>query len=378
MNPRNVYYDNTPPPTPEVRAIACDRLEINILEVNLPHIEEEDIEARPGIHLIGQIRKSRAFETVARVYMDGEEIGELEYNSRSERIKPMDAATFRLANNLLYADGWRDIPIQFIERIGAKFDCIRMIDVACDGFNILEPIRQHYGFGRARHRCQSDMNPYYQKDHLVGAYIGSRKSDVFGRAYRKSQEIDKHSKKLYIQQWHEANGMEEGNVERLEFQLRTKILDRLGFFRTIQGYYEATSYKGLLSLAGYCTEKYFQFVDRATLKSNISRAARVCKVAFFDTWEMLKKSKAIASRKVRMVQTTMKTLFQLAKQTGWSKFRELSFEMAQSSGMVKWHSMKRTEWDKECERAAKNGRDIIPVYAVDGLDEPIAAFQSMR
>lgn len=344
----------------DVRMISLDWLQINLNDWTWTTFEDVR-EIVPGIHLEPTGWGDRAYKNVSQVYMDGEHIGLVKFDPHSEKIKPNGSASFKLLNNLLYTPHVLETVSQFITRTGSSYDCIKQIDVALDGYGFLEAPRHQFQGGTTLYRGRSFVDPKFKGRNLLQVNIGSRKSEIFARMYRKTDEIES-SKKYYIREAWEQIGMNPDNVERLEFSLQQRRLDRLGFARTWEAFVRMLQPENLAGIAKHCFDSVCCFVDESTGHGNISRAKRCFSLAFNQTVSLLTKARAVASSKVRSVQTAVKNLIQFGLMTGADYFEKVAREMVVSCDLVKWYHRKLPDWEAEHERCKRHDRKLIPAY----------------
>jgi len=209
-----------------------------------------------------------------------------------------------------------------------KFDGISKVDIACDGFNLLQACVE-FVRGNIDRVGRSELTPYFRGNKIDGVHIGSRSSDKFARVYCKSAEIES-SKKYYIESFWQGLGIntEFDKVERLECSLKSKYLsDRMPVtIDTLRRLCYDTEF--ICSLAASAFENLYEFRENSETEKNVTRRQRLYKIVWDATTYFIKKAKAVTAAKVRTIQTTMKGAYMMFLRSGSDYYKKIVHEIA--------------------------------------------------
>jgi hypothetical protein len=294
---------------------------------------------------------TRVFQMVHDVYYNGELLGTLKSNPHNLAIKEVDQCTFKFENAQLYSDWFAHVET-LINGLKMKFDGISKVDIACDGFNLLQPCVE-FVRGNIDRVGRSELTPYFRGNKIEGVHIGSRASDKFVRVYCKSAEIES-SKKYYIENFWQGLGIS-GDVERIECSLKSKYLsDRMPVtIDTLRRLCYDTEF--LCSLAASAFENLYEFRENSETEKNVTRRARLYQIIWQASTYFIQKVKVVAAAKVRTIQTTMKGAYMMFLRSGSDYYQKIVHEIAHNSDLTAWLGRKVQGWQYEYDLLSRKG-----------------------
>lgn len=345
-------------PNPTFYTAVIDWLEINFLfPIQRESLTHCALSTRVTLEELPRV--TRVFSKVYNVLLDGVLIGQLSSEPFSTVIKDRNSCTFKLENHLCYTDSWVDIIKELADELGLQFQSLKKVDVALDGTGVVEPIRLAFE-KKVRKVGRSSVQPIMNNGRKIDAFhIGKRTSDKFLRGYEKSREIEK-SKKYYIRDFWERNGFMADKVERLEVSMKGKVVRDMGFKDDWDSLQDLTDPSYLVGLVRPMLKQSYEFTLWPDGAEKVTRLERVFTCIFECSCALLSKAKAIPSKKIRSVQTAIKTLYHVHLQTGRDLYKKIAEEMVENAGFEFWYLKRIPDWITERAREAGKGMEYIP------------------
>lgn len=186
-------------------------------------------------------KSTQRFSKLFEVYDGGQKIGMLQIQPKVLLDNMTKAsASFKLCNNLLYTENWSVYFLEILQKMNFTMNNVTRLDIAIDGCNQLADFLNVY--------FKEDVaNNYHQIDWLGKTkpdgrymdkttrkyktfYIGKRNSMKHICVYHKSEEIENNTKKEYIKDFWEKNGLHKDNVIRCEMRFDSR------YIKTITGF----------------------------------------------------------------------------------------------------------------------------------------------
>lgn len=399
---------------PTVKTIALDWLEIAFKQSGSFTTKIDGIENTPTTEFIPDFFKSvehsedigdfrlvpdknlrtSVFSRGHRILLKGSEIGQAFHTPYNTVVKKPDDLTIKINNQLLYSD-WFKVVRDIATAARLKLHHIQKLDVACDGVNFLYPARLVKV--EAIEMVGTAFLDFKVRNKKVYSFVlGSRSSDRFARCYNKQREIEEHSKKHYIQDFWKHNGVKESefdNMERLEISMKTKEIKRLQVLknqmtldecRELYGdvsqseYYEIcetigwdglhslTKCETLVSICKTEFKRLYEFRDPVEEGQNVTNK----KITRFEIlWhacgELIEKINFKSAKRIRSVQTAIKTNYQLYLKTGRGYFSNMADELILNCGLEVWFQKRKRNFDYEYHLCQKYDRPFLSLYNDD-------------
>ena len=370
---------------PEVKAVAVDWMELTFMQPGSrqgvtfkPHHElPENETVRIGdFDFVHTSVKTRIYSKMHKVYYQGQEVANLfSIPHQNLFVQPYEVR-IKIANALLYQE-WYPILRKLCKAMDLTFSGFGRIDIACDGYNFSEPIRQMltgncYKVGRA------DWQPTFcgSGRDVKQWRIGSRSSDRHVTGYNKYKEIDQHSKKYYIFEHWKANGMEPTeDVERLEVRMRGKTVKSLwdpGATLSIESIQAFCNVDFLCSVVKTMLHHLYDFRDDSD--ENVKRCNRIFKVVWNYSAQVLERAKQVSASHIRGVQTTIKKLYQLHVASGLEHYNKLVDEICVNTGLLMWMEKRRARWQYEVKLNRRKGVPFFGMYRTYRAGEQVTMY----
>lgn len=311
--------------------------------------------------------RTRFWNKVFEVYYNGESFGTLCAEPHNHKIKQPNEVFFKLDNHWNYLAEWFEAIENFARTFELSLSHFNRLDIATDGFNFLDPVRlYHKDFIELVGRADATVRRKGNKP-VHGFNLGSMKSDKYVRVYNKQKEIEQHSKKYYIREFWSACGVDEKDfekMERLEVTMRHKVVKEF-IGQLTWGKLRQMSQSGeyLKSLLQSAIKHCYQWRERRkNERDNVSRLREVCAINWNCCLKLLERVKVFSAKKVRALQTTAKTAYQLYLKTGFGKYAGIAYEIIENCNLQPWFEKRRMWWDYEYQLENSKRNEFLPLY----------------
>jgi hypothetical protein len=286
-----------------------------------------------------------------------------------------DFSELKLHNHILYRDGWHNMLMGFIQATGLQFYHVTRVDIALDGYNMLDIFRkvderQLRAIGRAKFHPKKDEKDKDGFHVLTGANWGSRSSDKHLTAYRVGKRVEAENKGYRVAFW-KKNGLTDSEaVERLELKLKAKAVQRIVQAETGEVGAQLEQLNDPAFLAGMMQAhfaKWFEFRIPDPKQKNISRLKKA-HVIDWQSIEALEVERLPTTRKPNKVWAAKRCATKLLEDNGAEYIPRAVKEYLKEHGD---RAIKRDAWAK-AEKAAEQYLRLhfpymLPSGVVSGL-----------
>jgi len=312
-------------------------------------------------------KRTRFWNRVYEVYFEGESFGTLCTEPHNHMIKSPNECFFKLDNHWNYLHGWYEALQSFAQTFELSLSHFNRLDIATDGFDFLEPVRMyHKEYIELVGRAEATVRRRGNKP-VHGFNLGSLSSDKYIRVYHKNKEIDEHSKKYYIRQFWQECGVDEKDferMERLEITMKHKaVKEYIGklTWQILEKFHNDPTFLKNLLQSGI--KHGYQFREKRKYeKQNVSRLREVFAINWNCTIELLKRVKVFTAKKIRSLQTTAKTAYQLYLKTGFGNYAGMAYEIIENCNLQGWFEKRRKYWDYEAQLESSKGNEFLPLF----------------
>jgi hypothetical protein len=360
-------------PQPTVKTIALDWIEVNfkakmISQGNdmLPFFIYKEQRGKLDFSydfIEEEVSHNRVYSKRHTIFAHGREIATVYSVPYSNAIKPPESVTIKLANHLCYS-GWFETLRHLATIMNLKLDQVKRLDVACDGYNFTDPVNL-VKMERINLVGNSEIDFKVRGGKGVHSFLlGSRKSDRYLRCYNKNQEIEQHSKKYYIKDFWKHNKVDPktfSKMERLEVVMKAKEIRRCLGEMTWTKLKELETDKKLISIAKTEFRRLYEFREKKNV-SNVSRLKAVFEIKWHAFAFFIPKLITKTAKRIRALQTTIKTTYQLFLKTNQPYFESIANDIIHNTGLQDWFEKKRGYYEQEFERTVKHDREFLPLY----------------
>lgn len=307
--------------------------------------------------------RTRVFSRAHEIRVNGVRWGTMFHTPYTDLIKDETDLTWKVDNAVLYSDFW-EVFQNLVFALGFSLEGVKRIDIAADGFGFLAPMRE-VKLERVAVVGAPMINFTVLGGEGVKAFtIGSRRSDRYVRCYNKGLEIEQSSKKYYILDWWQQNGIAPecfDDVERLEVSMKGKTFHRMFPRVTMETLPEVFSAENMKAMFEATTRRLYEFREKTTGK--ITRAKKLFEIQ----WEVLGERKLRLSpldctKRIRSIQTAIKTNYQLFLKTGREVYRGIADEIVENTRHAVWFLKRKQKFDYEFELAQKYDRPFLPLF----------------
>lgn len=307
---------------------------------------------------------SKHFVRMAEVILNGELIGNVQFNPRNTEILDLDSVIFKADNRILYLEKYMNKIMDFVELTNLRFKHISQIDIALDAeqegkgmFEFVDKLRRNTirNLGQADYTVQVDSH-----NKLKYFRMGSSSSNKLVRCYYKKVELIK-SQKNYIREFWEFNDMDtQKEVERVEISMRKKELYKYHKFESIDDLLYLENVEFLASLFESGCKKFFEFVKTKEYEKNKKDTTRCKKLSFFNLkglgGSLLYKITSKVTTEIYRLKMFAKTAYIIAKQTKSKLYAAASYEAAKNLNLLEWYEDSQEKWNYEFNLFKKSGR----------------------
>lgn len=360
---------------PTVKTVCVDWLEVNATQPGTMEGNEfqplhftqtsEGKEVNDFAVLPEPNQRTRVFSTCHEIYYKGELFATVFSRPYSNAIKKYDAISVKLENYWLYQEYINEF-VKFFNTFRLTLIDIKRLDVACDGFNFLKPVDE-----LRKDKCEkvgdADVTLTLRGKKGVNHFLlGSRSSDRYARSYRKRDEIEQHSKKYYIYEFWRNCGVKDSefeNMERLEVVLKCKEVKRLN--EGLSPWQIINKLQNADYLQSICKTSFtrlYEFRRKTKPGQNVSRAKRLYQIKWMGVCVALVRAKKETAKKIRALQTTIKTSYQLYLKTGRSYFSNMADELIYNCDLKQWFDKRKPTFDYEYYLTEKRNRPFVALY----------------
>ena len=317
--------------------------------------------------------RTRVFSAADYIFRDGQKIATIFHTPYSPLIKEANEFSIKMENPILYGDWSRDVRNIF-DAFKFEYRNLKRVDLAADGFGVLEPMRL-LKLEKIAQVGRSMVNFTVNGGEGVSSFlVGSRRSDRYCRAYNKNKEIDQSSKKYYIREYWQSNGIDQAdfeNVERLELVLKGKAF--AGLFpgvTTLEDVFTVlTDPDFIQSAMDAGLKNLYEFRTKVDSGKNVTRdAKRIFAVKWFArSLYPLQLLYRHSTERIRSIQTTIKTAYQLFLKTKRPFYWGMASELIHNSKMSVWFAKRRERFDYDFERGMAKSGDFLPLFRDNGF-----------
>lgn len=282
-------------------------IKIDWLQINIRNIHPT-FKLGVGFELVDTEKQTMLFKKLYELKQDGNVVATITAEPRNE-VMSKDLMIIKFENKLLYNSGAHALVHNFLKVNNFKFHSFTRLDLCYDfnyfhgGLHPKEFINQ-FLTGQIRKTDKCHVYTIAENGHAMNyEYLrfGSNTSDLTYYLYNKTKELADVKDKPYIREMWQKNGLNEHDVWRLEFRIKS---GRKLMVNTFNGEVkqlnewglELLDQKHLQTLYASLVEKYFDFRYHAN-DSNVTRLPRVNLFAQFKNfeWELKSPSKKEAS-----------------------------------------------------------------------------------
>ncbi len=229
-------------------------------------IESEILEYCNEVKLLKRTIGTPMFKSVLDIYLHGENFGTISCHPRklTKILKP-ESASLRIANHMLYTEGWYGDLLQVIDALDYRKKNDSRIDVCIDGLNhipdLLNAFNKQQGgskkiikmLGRGNFASKIlDKEKMYYKNFQIGSSSSEKQITV----YLKTSELLKSNKQYIRDFWNLNHLSSDSDVYRTELRMRSGYLNSIKNF----GLDKCTEPEYLFKLFKLGCHNFFEFV----------------------------------------------------------------------------------------------------------------------
>jgi len=317
---------------------------------------------------------SRQFAHVSEVFYNSQKVGVIQHQPYDNSVLADNSIIFHLDNQLNYEENFIG-KIDAIRKAGNwEYKNITRLDVCTDGKGFLAPMQKvREGKIDLVGRCDITDTTMVEdgKRVLKQSTIGSRKSDMYVKIYRKDKEIE-HSGKGYIKQFWAKNGVKEEDfkgMERFEMTFKseriTKFVDtETGEFAFSKGKFEDlyklqdSNFLNLLIQSN--VKNHFEFVKVNRITKNITRAKRVfCMQLVGKLTKLLTRVQVVGKKSQRWAQTLIKNNYMVYLKSRNGLYLATMQEIIKNFDLSVWFEKRIEQWNYEYNLCYKNESERV-------------------
>jgi len=332
----------------------------------MPLIDDCGTQLSDDIYLTRRAYGRGVFQNIADVVYFGQQVAEICYNPRAEFLHPLTCSV-KLHNTVCYETGISQLIKDILKACRLEFNNWTRIDFCLDGYNLLKPLKkaaltsmtklmdEHKAIAEIKLVGKSDITTYISNNgHVKGIYVGKRSSDKSLIGYDKTAEL-KLSRKQYIIDWWQRNGLNTENVERLEIRCKGSELKRYDLFNQDKQRDPVGVIDRLMKVPELfetffysISRKLYEFVDVNAKRTDTAERLYCIRERLVNASKKLlqKVTRLAASELGRMKQAAKTAYFQFLA-TGKKFYKLYAEDTARQVDHNKWFQEKLIDWRKE-------------------------------